>query len=103
MLQDLLFRGVKIFYQPAPFVHTKLFVMDDQYSQIGSANMDPRSLRLNFELTVEIYDRQFAKTLSNHIYDKILHSHQVRLESIVNRPFLIKLRDALMWLFSPYL
>jgi cardiolipin synthase len=103
MLQDLLFRGIKIFYQPAPFVHTKLFVMDDQYSQIGSANLDPRSLRLNFELTVEIYDREFAKTLSNHIHDKILESHQVRLESILNRPFLIKLRDALMWLFSPYL
>lgn len=103
MLKDLLFRGVKIFYQPAPFVHTKLFVMDDQYSQIGSANLDPRSLRLNFELTVEIYDREFAKTLSNHIHDKILQSHQVRLESILNRPFLIKLRDALMWLFSPYL
>ena len=103
MLHDLLFRGVKIFYQPAPFVHTKLFVMDDQYSQIGSANLDPRSLRLNFELTVEIYDRQFANILSDHIQKKIKQSNQITLESILNRPFLIKLRDALMWLFSPYL
>ena len=103
MLQDLLFRGVKIFYQPPPFVHTKLFVMDDQYSQIGSANLDPRSLRLNFELTVEIYDRQFTNTLSDHIQEKIKQSDQITLESIINRPFLIKLRDALMWLFSPYL
>ncbi len=103
MLQDLLFRGVKIYYQPPPFVHTKLFVMDGQYSQIGSANLDPRSLRLNFELTVEIYDRQFANTLSTHIQDKIQQSNQVSLESILSRPILIKLRDALMWLFSPYL
>ncbi|MBC2717716.1 MAG: cardiolipin synthase [Desulfobacteraceae bacterium] len=103
MLQDLLFRGVKIFYQPPPFVHTKLFVMDDQYSQIGSANLDPRSLRLNFELVVEIYDRQFANILSAHIQDIIQQSDQITLESVLNRPFLIKLRDALMWLFSPYL
>ncbi len=102
-LQDLLFRGVKIFYQPPPFVHTKLFVMDDQYSQIGSANLDPRSLRLNFELTVEIYDRQIAKNLSTHIQNTIQQSQQITLESIVNRPFFIKLRNALMWLFSPYL
>jgi cardiolipin synthase len=101
--QDLLYRGVKIFYQPPPFVHTKLFIMDDQYSQIGSANIDPRSLRLNFELTVEIYDRQVAQTLSAHIHAKIQQSRQVTLEDIENRPFLIKLRDAFMWLFSPYL
>ena len=103
MLKDLLFRGVKIFYQPPPFVHTKLFVVDDQYSQIGTANLDPRSLRLNFELTVEIYDRQFANILSAHLQDKIKQSHQIPLESILTRPFFIKLRDALMWLFSPYL
>jgi len=103
LLPDLLYRGVKIFYQPPPFVHTKLFVMDEQYSQIGTANLDPRSLRLNFELTVEIYDRHFAKLLSTHILEKIDQSKRVTLESINNRHFLIKLRDALMWLFASYL
>jgi len=103
MLQHLLFRGVKIFYQPPPFVHTKLFVMDEQYAQIGSANLDPRSLRLNFELSVEIYDRKFAKTLADHFQDMMGRSRQVGLDEILNRPILIKIRDALMWLFSPYL
>lgn len=103
MLPDLLFRGVHIFYQPPPFVHTKLFVMDEQYAQIGSANLDPRSLRLNFELTVEIYDRNVATQLAAHIEEQLRKSTPVTLESVRNRPFIIKMRDAVVWLFSSYL
>jgi cardiolipin synthase len=36
MLWELLIRGVKVYYQPPPFVHTKLFVVDDSYSIIGT-------------------------------------------------------------------
>ncbi len=103
MLPELLFRGVRIFYQPPPFVHTKLFVMDEQYAQIGSANLDPRSLRLNFELTVEVYDRKITEHLAAHIETQIRRSTEISLDSILNRPFILKLRDALVWLFSAYL
>jgi len=103
MLRELIYWGVKVFYQPPPFVHTKLFVMDHHYVQIGSANLDPRSLRLNFELTVEIFDREVAKKLSTHIDEKIKKSTQITLEAIENRSFVVKVRDALTWLFSPYL
>ncbi len=103
LMHELLYWGVRIFFQPPPFVHSKLFVVDDQYAQIGSANMDPRSLRLNFELTVEIYDSQLAKTLSAHIEEKIRNSKEITLTDMAQRSFLIKTRDALTWLFSPYL
>jgi cardiolipin synthase len=103
MLHDLLYWGVNIFFQPPPFVHSKLFVIDDQYAQIGSANIDPRSLRLNFELTVEIYDQQAARTLSAHIEEKIRNSTRLSLADIEHRPLPAKIRDALTWLFSPYL
>jgi cardiolipin synthase len=103
MIEDLLYWGIKVFFQPPPFVHSKLFVVDDQYAQIGSANIDQRSLRLNFELTVEIYDSQVAQTLSRHIEEKIKNSKELTLEDINQRPLIIKTRDALMWLFSPYL
>jgi cardiolipin synthase A/B len=103
MLGDLLYWGVRVFFQPPPFVHSKLFVIDDQYAQIGSANIDPRSLRLNFELTVEIYDPQLSRTLAAHIEEKIKDSKELTLEDIEKRPFFVKTRDALTWLFSPYL
>jgi cardiolipin synthase A/B len=103
MIHNLLYWGVRVFFQPPPFVHSKLFVVDDQYAQIGSANIDPRSLRLNFELTVEIYDSHVAQNLSAHVEEKIKNSIELTLKDIEERPLLIKTRDALTWLFSPYL
>ncbi|MDY6823298.1 MAG: cardiolipin synthase [Thermodesulfobacteriota bacterium] len=103
MLKDLLYRGVRVYFQPPPFVHTKLFVMDRQYAQVGSANFDPRSFQLNFELCVEIYDTEVARMLSEHILGQIQRSTPVSLAAIQNRPLPVKIRDAMAWLFSPYL
>ncbi len=103
MLSELIYWGVKIYYQPPPFVHSKLFLCDDHYAQIGSANLDPRSLRLNFEFNVELYDREVTEILSIHVEDTISRSKKINLAAIENRPLIIKIRDALVWLFSPYL
>lgn len=103
MLWELLFRGVRVSLQPAPFNHGKLFVVDDFYSLIGSANWDPRSLRLNFELQVEIYDSALASKLSEHIDDAAARGQSLQLEDLDGRAMPVRLRDALFWLFSPYL
>ena len=42
MLWELLQYQIQVWYQPPPFNHTKLFVFDDCYTHIGSANLDPR-------------------------------------------------------------
>jgi cardiolipin synthase len=103
MLWEVLQRGVRVFLQPPPFVHTKLFLVDGHYVQIGSANVDPRSLRLNFELVVEIYDREFAATVSRH-FDAVREiSREVTLEDVDSRSLPIRIRDGLAWLLSPYL
>ena len=67
MFPELLESGIRIFYQPPPFVHSKLFLVDRHYAQIGSANLDTRSLCLNFELIIEIYDRKVAGNLADHV------------------------------------
>jgi len=103
MLWELLERGIRVFYQQPPFVHTKLFVVDGQYALIGSANIDPRSLRLNFELAVEVFDSQFVGILSEHIQRSLERSLEVSLEDLDGRPLPVRVRDALAWLFSPYL
>jgi cardiolipin synthase len=103
MLWELLQRGVRVFYQPPPFVHSKLFIVDEHYAQIGSANLDPRSLRLNFELVLEIYDKDTARNLADHIKRCREKSKEISLEEMDIRPILIRIRDAVAWLFSPYL
>ncbi|WP_291319481.1 cardiolipin synthase [Desulfonatronospira sp.] len=103
MLWEILQSGVRVFYQPPPFAHSKLFVADDSYALIGSANMDPRSLRLNFELVVEVYERRLAGKLARHIRSKIRESHETTLQEVDSRSLPVRTRDSFCWLFSPYL
>jgi cardiolipin synthase len=95
--------GVRIYEQPPPFVHSKLLIVDNHYSMIGSANLDPRSLRLNFEFNLEIYDRACAELLSQHFRETRDRSRVVTEAEIRDRHLLVRLRDALAFLFSPYL
>jgi cardiolipin synthase len=103
MLWQLLRWDVQIYYQPPPFAHTKLFLVDEHYVQIGSANLDPRSLRLNFELAIEVYDKSLSQSLTAYMDTIRKRSQAITLEDLDNRPLWIQARDALAWLFSPYL
>lgn len=103
LIPRLLEGGVRVWFQPPPFCHAKLFVVDGHYAQVGSANLDSRSLRLNFELMVEVYDPVFAGRLVQHCQQLRERAHRVTREEMQARPLAIKLRDAACWLFSPYL
>ncbi len=102
-LLELLQWGVRVYYQPGPFVHTKLFLIDDDYCQIGTANVDPRSLRLNFELAVEIFDSGFARSMIEHMEVTRARSRAIDYREIAHRSLPERFRDAIAWLFSPYL
>jgi cardiolipin synthase len=102
-LWELLQAGIRVYFQPPPFAHTKLFLVDGIWSLIGSANLDPRSLRLNFELNLEVYDRQFARTLERHFDDVVAKSREVFLADMDGRSLPVKMRDSFAKLFSPYL
>jgi len=102
-LWELQQQGVRIFSQPPPFVHTKFMVVDGSWSLIGSANLDPRSLRLNFELDLEVYDLHFARLLEARCAVAVAASRELTLAEMDGRSLPIKLRDGAAKLFSPYL
>ena len=102
-LPELLRFGIRVFYQPPPFVHTKLFLVDGVWGLIGSANLDPRSLQLNFELNLEIYDPDFCGRLEGHFQEALARSQRVPAADLARRPLPEKLRDSAAKLFSPYL
>jgi cardiolipin synthase A/B len=95
--------GCKVFLSPLPFDHSKLLVVDDTWSLIGSANWDPRSLRLNFEYNIECYSADLAQRLNALIDSKIAESRVLRLEDVEQRPILKRVRDGAAWLAQPYL
>ena len=102
-LWELLANGIEIFYQPPPFVHTKLMLVDRIWTLVGSANVDARSLRLNFELDMSIFDANFSSAISRHFDQAFTAARPVSLPELEQRPLPIKLRDNFARLFSPYL
>lgn len=102
-LWQLLYWGVQAYYQSPPFVHSKLLLVDDDYVLIGSANVDARSLRLNFELGVEIFSSEINQALAQHFEQALQNSEPINLDDLLNRPVLQRIRDSAAALFSPYL
>lgn len=99
----LLQRGCRIWLTPPPFDHTKLLLVDSHWCMFGSANWDPRSLRLNFEFNIECYDAVLTYRLERIVQEKIDHARRATIEELNARPFAIRLRDGFARLFSPLL
>ncbi len=102
-LWQVLEKGCRVFVTPEPFDHTKLMIVDDIWTLIGSTNWDPRSLRLNFEFNVECYHTDLATRLHTIVDHKAESATEVTLQDINRRSFPVRLRDGLARLFSPYL
>lgn len=100
---QLLERGCRIFFTAPPFDHTKLMIVDGVWTLIGSANWDPRSLRLNFEYNVECYDTSFAQDMEWLVKHKLRNAQELSRAAVDARTFPIKLRDGVARLLSPYI
>ncbi len=102
-IRPLIERGCRVWLTPPPFDHSKVAVVDERWSLVGSANWDPRSLRLNFEFNVECYDRALAEYLDGWALEKRSRAEPLTLEALDNRPFGQLVRDNLARLAAPYL
>lgn len=102
-LWQVLERGCRVWLSPPPFDHTKLMLVDGSWALVGSANWDPRSLRLNFEFNVECYDTELVTHLAALVADRRSVSKELTLEGVNGRALPAKLRDGVARLFSPYL
>jgi cardiolipin synthase A/B len=95
--------GCRVYLSPPPFDHSKLLVVDGVWSLVGSANWDPRSLRLNFEYLVEAYSPSLAARLDRIIDQKLGAARRVTFERLRERNLIVEVRDGLAWLAQPYL
>lgn len=96
--ERLLERGIEIYeYQPA-MMHAKVVVIDGVLTIVGSANFDNRSLELNDELNVAVFDPALARRLLVDIERDIGRSMKLDLETWRDRPIHIRGREKL-WSF----
>lgn len=101
--QELLEAGVRIFQRPPPFMHAKALILDGRFSLIGTANLDIRSLRLNYETNLAVYDDEFADVMKAAALDEIARSHEVLLDQWRARPYHRRLVENLFSLLAPIL
>src|SRR5690606_9731762 len=103
MYWQVLARGCRIWHSPPPFDHSKLMLVDDEWVLIGSTNWDARSLRLNFEMNLECYSREFGSRMKEWFERRLEVSRQVTKADVDGRSLPSRLRDGLARLLSPYL
>jgi len=102
-LEDLLSCGVKVYRYEAGFLHAKTLVVDGMVASVGTANLDIRSFKLNFEMNAFIYNRGVAEQLETIFYDDIKVSHLLTLEEYQRRPLFNRFRESISRLLSPIL
>jgi cardiolipin synthase len=93
--------GVKIFrYQPG-FLHQKVMLVDDDSSVIGTANFDNRSMRLNFEVSMLIVDKDFASEVEAMLEEDFANSRQAIAAEYSKAPLRFRLAVRLARLLAP--
>jgi cardiolipin synthase len=98
---DLLAAGIRLYeYQPT-ILHAKSIVIDDDLSIVGSANIDVRSFRLNFEVSCLTRSKPLARRLLDLFSRNLKHSREITHDDLRRRSYLVQLGDAAAHLLSP--
>ncbi len=97
----LLTAGVRIYEREPPFIHAKAAIFDDVVSIIGSVNFDPRSLFLNYETNLVVFNDAFAARLKGAILNDLSHAREVLYSEWCLRPRLTQLLENFFNLFHP--
>ena len=102
-LDDMMKAGVKILFYKPGFLHSKLLIIDNSLTVIGSANMDFRSFEHNFEVNAFVYDREFTARMAGVFEDDASRCHALTPGEWFNRPRPRRWAESLMRVFSPLL
>lgn len=77
LYQTLLDAGVRIFERDPPFMHAKALLVDDEAALVGTANLDARSLRLNYETNLLVHDPAFLGAMKQAVLDEFAHGREI--------------------------
>ncbi|MBI9013640.1 MAG: cardiolipin synthase [Clostridiales bacterium] len=100
-IQDLLESNVRIFAYKGGFIHSKSLLVDESCASVGTANLDIRSMELNFEVNAFIYDKSVVRELKNDFYEDLRRSEEIHLDEFKKRKLYRKVLEAFGRLVSP--
>ncbi|MDF2855901.1 MAG: ywnE [Neobacillus sp.] len=100
---DLLKVGANVYIYNNGFVHAKTLVVDEEVSSVGTANIDYRSFKLNFEVNAFLYDEGISKKLTKIFKEDMLVSKLLTFEEYQKRSLEVRLKESVSRLLSPIL
>jgi cardiolipin synthase len=101
--EELIENGVKIYETKGIMLHAKIVVIDDYFVITGSANMDGRSFKINFELNIVAYSGAFAEDVGRLVKYYLCHSEEMDLKKIKARPFALRVFEGVCRTLGPVL
>ncbi|MFT6578094.1 MAG: cardiolipin synthase [Zhongshania sp.] len=100
-IKETLSRGVQFYYYQDGFLHQKVMLVDDDISVVGTANMDNRSFRLNFELCVINHSVDFASKMENMLNDDFQKCKQLLPREVAQWSLKRRILSRCAYLFAP--
>ncbi len=101
--QQLLESGIRIFEYTPGFIHSKLFVSDDEVATCGTVNMDYRSFYFHFECGVWMCDIEAVNDIKSHFLQIQKSSEEIKLSQWSKRPLSQKLKQTILHIFAPFM
>ncbi|KIL48728.1 cardiolipin synthase [Jeotgalibacillus campisalis] len=100
---ELMKAGARIYIYDNGFIHAKTLVTDDEAASVGTANIDLRSFRLNFEVNAFVYHQETVTTLCQIFIEDMELSTELTPELYKKRSNYIKFKESISRLLSPIL
>ena len=100
---ELLEAGVRIYFYKKGFNHSKIMMVDDVISTVGTANMDIRSFEQNFEVNALVYDEKTTLELRNRFLNDLKDSSEIDLAAWEKRSKGQKVKESFARIFTPLL
>ena len=101
--KELLDLGAEVYRYDGGFLHSKVVIIDNEISTVGSANMDIRSFELNFESNAFMYDPDFAERLEKLFEKDVSQSTQLTVTYFEQQSVWMTILQKFSRLFSPIL
>ena len=101
--RELLEAGVRIYEHRPGILHAKTMVVDGAWSTVGSANMDTRSFKFNFEVNVMVWGQAFAARMEEIFRQDICEAQRVSVKDLDAKPRLANLAEGVCRVLSPVL
>ena len=101
--QELIEAGVRIYEYTPGFIHSKMFVADDEVGVVGTANMDYRSFIFHFECGAWICDNSTVLDIKDQFSEILKVSEEIKIDKWKKRPLKMRFKQALLHIFAPFM